>query len=144
MQNQRTKRQGENGSRDRSAPGLRPACEPLSGDCEIGGMKMPDREKVIKGLECCTKGNTCSSDCPYFKEVAMTDGRCITALQADALALLKEQEAKTGHWIEKEDYNLDTYYDCSVCGESWSMIDGTPWENGMNYCPHCGAKMEGR
>lgn len=63
---------------------------------------------------------------------------------ADALALLKEQEAKTGHWIEKEDYNLDTYYDCSVCGESWTMIDGTPWENGMNYCPHCGAKMEGR
>lgn len=57
---------------------------------------------------------------------------------------LKEQEAKTGHWIEKEDYNLDTYYDCSVCGESWTMIDGTPLENGMNYCPHCGAKMEGR
>ena len=58
--------------------------------------------------------------------------------------LLKEQEAKTGHWIEKEDYAFDTYYDCSVCGESWSTIEGTPWENGMNYCPHCGAKMEGR
>lgn len=54
---------------------------------------------------------------------------------------LKEQEAKTGHWIEKEDYNMDTYYDCSVCGESWTTIDGTPWQNGMNYCPHCGAKM---
>ena len=55
---------------------------------------MPDREKVIKGLECCTSGEFCLSDCPYFKEVAMTDGRCITALQADALALLKEQEAR--------------------------------------------------
>ena len=57
---------------------------------------------------------------------------------------LKEQEADKpkGHWIEKEDYNMDTYYDCSVCGESWTTIDGTPWQNGMNYCPHCGAKME--
>lgn len=55
---------------------------------------MPDKEKLIKGLECCTKGNACISDCPYFKEVPMADGKCITALQADALALLKEQEKK--------------------------------------------------
>ena len=55
---------------------------------------MPDREKVIKGLECCTRGDVCFSDCPYFKEVPMADGRCITAVQADALALLKEQEAR--------------------------------------------------
>ena len=82
---------------------------------------------------------------------------------ADAIALLKEQEKeideisdeyldlgkemakqpkpKTGHWIEKEDGNLDTYYDCSACGESWTTVEGTPWQNGMNYCPHCGAKM---
>ena len=52
---------------------------------------MPDRDKVIKGLECCTKGEVCISDCPYFREFPMTDGRCITALQADALALLKQE-----------------------------------------------------
>ena len=34
------------------------------------------------------------------------------------------------------------YYDCSACGESWTTIEGTPWNNDMNYCPHCGAKME--
>ena len=50
---------------------------------------------------------------------------------------------KIGRWIEKEDYNLDTYYECSVCSEPWTTIDGTPWDNGMNYCPNCGAKMEG-
>lgn len=55
---------------------------------------MPNREKVIKGLECCTNGEVCISDCPYFKEMSMTDGRCITVLQADALALLKEQETR--------------------------------------------------
>lgn len=53
-----------------------------------------NREKVIKGLECCITGEVCISDCPYFKEVPMTDGRCITALQADALALLKEETEK--------------------------------------------------
>lgn len=51
-------------------------------------------------------------------------------------------QPKTGHWIEKDGYDGDTYYDCSVCGESWTTIDGDPWDNGMNYCPHCGAKME--
>ena len=52
-------------------------------------------------------------------------------------------EQKVGKWIEKDGFDGDVYYDCSVCGESWTTIEGTPWDNGMNYCPHCGAKMEG-
>lgn len=51
------------------------------------------------------------------------------------------QEPNTGHWIEKDGYDGDTYYDCSECGESWSTIDGTPWNNGMKYCPNCGCRM---
>ncbi|MBQ7265123.1 MAG: hypothetical protein IJS61_03405 [Firmicutes bacterium] len=51
-------------------------------------------------------------------------------------------QPKTGHWIEKDGYDGDTYYDCSECGEIWVAIEGTPWDNGMNYCPNCGAKME--
>jgi len=47
-----------------------------------------------------------------------------------------------GRWIECDGYDGDTYYDCSECGESWTTIEGTPWDNGMNYCPNCGAKME--
>ena len=53
-----------------------------------------------------------------------------------------EQEPKTGHWIEKDGFDGDVYYDCSECGESWTTIEGTPWQNGMNYCPNCGARME--
>ena len=68
----------------------------------------------------------------YFPDTMMKKGVC---------ELLKEQP-KNGTWIEKEDYYGDTYYDCSVCDESWTTIEGTPWQNGMNYCPHCGAKME--
>lgn len=48
---------------------------------------------------------------------------------------------QTGHWIEKEDFNMDTYYDCSECGESFCLIDGTPTDNLYNFCPNCGAKM---
>ena len=49
---------------------------------------MTNREKVIKGLECCIKRNpddkTRCGECPY-------DGACLSRLKADALALLKEQ-----------------------------------------------------
>ena len=48
-----------------------------------------------------------------------------------------------GEWIEQEDFNLDTYYDCSVCGESFCLIDGSPTDNLFKFCPNCGAKMGG-
>lgn len=54
-----------------------------------------------------------------------------------------EVKIPVGKWIEKDGWDGDVYYDCSVCGESWTTIEGTPWDNDMNYCPHCGAKMEG-
>ena len=46
-----------------------------------------NREKVIKGLERCSKhdGSECPQ-CPYF------NGECTDDLMADALALMKEQQ----------------------------------------------------
>lgn len=60
---------------------------------------------------------------------------------SDALALLKA-EPKRGRWLTCEDGWGDEHYQCSECGCEWCLNDGTPKENGMNYCPHCGAKME--
>lgn len=48
-----------------------------------------------------------------------------------------------GRWVEKDDNWYETYYDCSVCGDSWVPIDGTPEQNNVKYCPNCGAKMDG-
>ena len=48
---------------------------------------------------------------------------------------------KIGRWIEQEGFDGDTYYDCSECGESFCLIDGTPTDNLYNYCPNCGARM---
>ena len=47
---------------------------------------MPDREKVMLGLEYCALGDCIL--CPY------TESRCQEHLCGDALALLKEQEEK--------------------------------------------------
>ena len=55
---------------------------------------MHDREKVIKGLECCIASDrecVCPEDCPY-QEVDESDDICETLLKLDALAMLKEQE----------------------------------------------------
>ena len=61
---------------------------------------MPDREKVIKGLECCMKWTgepntaTCHcSDCSYTNMDILGE-RCLIDLINDALALIKEQETE--------------------------------------------------
>ena len=46
-------------------------------------------------------------------------------------------------WLECEDGWGDCHYQCSECGCEWCLNDGTPEENGMKFCPNCGAKMDG-
>lgn len=46
-------------------------------------------------------------------------------------------------WLECEDGWGDCHYQCSECGCEWCLNDGTPEENGMKFCPRCGAKMDG-
>lgn len=60
---------------------------------------MADKEKVIKGLECCLKEehpyeNPCN-DCPYNYVDSESDGGfCTERTQADALELIKEQDER--------------------------------------------------
>lgn len=89
------------------------------------------REKAIGIL----KAMWISEKCGY------SDKMIREALNMAIKALEQEPKIGQGHWIEKDGYDGDTYYDCSVCGESWTTIEGTPWNNGMRYCPNCGAKM---
>jgi len=52
---------------------------------------MPDRKKVIKGLELCEIGyeeRCVGTECPYYEQ------GCTESLKNDILELLKEQEAK--------------------------------------------------
>ena len=78
-----------------------------------------DREKVVKGLECCT-GLGCHHGCEYL------NNGCTELLKKDALALLKEQEAvvrcKDCKWyknFECENDNISRMIDDCGCGSSF-------------------------
>ena len=56
---------------------------------------MPDREKVIKGLECCLGGHcklTDTIECPYSERWGFGDDVCVRTLRKDTIELLKEQD----------------------------------------------------
>lgn len=60
------------------------------------------------------------------------------------LAILDSQPTANpmrGEWNESNKESLKIYK-CSCCGYWVTIFIGTPEENGYNYCPGCGAKME--
>lgn len=52
------------------------------------------------------------------------------------------EPVKHGRWEEIEDFDGESHWRCSACGEEWWFEIGGPVENGSNYCPNCGAKMD--
>lgn len=102
----------------------------------IKGMKMPTS---CSECACCSYYGNGEHMCDITEKVV--EYECGLEKRRDDCPLVPVPPH--GHWVAKEDYNLDIYYDCSVCGESWDLIGGDPWDNGMNYCPHCGARMDG-
>ena len=95
---------------------------------------MPDREKVIKGLEMCEKEGTAEEicyNCPYFGRQRDGATMCITGLMQDALALLREQEP-----VKPYDNPLG-YYRCGNCGTHVHK-----YTEQDQYCPICGRKVK--
>jgi len=47
-----------------------------------------------------------------------------------------------GRWILHDEVtDWDETWECSVCGDEFDMIEGTPMDNGYRFCPSCGADM---
>ena len=44
-----------------------------------------------------------------------------------------------GQWISKNDHGYEWVFVCSNC----DYVDGYPFNDRPNYCPNCGAKMDG-
>lgn len=99
---------------------------------------MIDKQKVIKGLECCLAYRTDSGtdsvsceDCPYHG----TDSDC-WQVERDALELLKEQEPVTPErrYIRGDTKYFDLYK-CPECG----YLD---LRYKANYCGGCGKAVK--
>lgn len=102
---------------------------------------MPDREKVIKGLECCVF--PVSKGFPYQSHIA--DGGCeviecpyrddCDQLLLDALELLKEQEPIAPKLIKMYPHDI---YECGNCGHR--SVGSKDYK--AKYCPECGQAVK--
>ena len=45
-----------------------------------------------------------------------------------------------GRWISKNNHGYEWVFVCSNC----DYVDGYPFNDRPNYCPNCGAKMNGK
>lgn len=94
---------------------------------------MPEREKVIKGLECCN--NDECDNCSYYRSCDENDlGTCRATLHRDALVLLKAQEpVKPLPGLWDRDIPL---FSCGGCG-------GEIGAKGISkYCSRCGRAVK--
>ena len=96
---------------------------------------MLDREKVIKGLECCMSESRCYK-CPYQTEGECENGTSYYSKSIeDAIALLRKQEPVTWSY---DGFDLK----CSNCGlhindELYYIMDKP-----ISFCPACGRKVK--
>lgn len=93
-----------------------------------GGLTMDEyikREDAIKAIE-----NDLPEQVRYSREDAAD---CIRYMDAADVAPVRH-----GRWIEQEQYTFGVMYDCSICNNR-ILDNGHSW----NYCPNCGAKMDG-
>ena len=105
--------------------------------CSKGCEEMTDNE-VIKALEVCAYSDDCLKECPFFNYKA----DCTKRLTASALEIIKRHQSnvspvKHGHWV-KEKSDVLIHWHCSVCKNCYYLE-----EPNANYCPNCGAKMDG-
>ncbi len=98
---------------------------------------MPDREKVLKGLECLITNETPCEGCPYNGS-----GYCLRNIAKDARELLKEQKSE---WLEDSipGQVYGTAWACRKCMHSiHKPYIWNPYESGYKYCFYCGAEMK--
>lgn len=85
---------------------------------------MPDRDKVIKGLEHCSEDGC--EGCPYEPDCMMADG--FSELARDVLELLKEQEPiKPKRTVDEHGQVLS----CGNCG-AWFEVQSQKYRNVIN------------
>ena len=100
---------------------------------------MPDKEKVIKGLETCipmkyetNEEKECRHEqCPYGRENYKPMNGCFWDLMSDALVLLKEQEPVP---VIKREFARMFFWCCGSCGVAIT--------EGDKFCRNCGKQVK--
>ena len=103
------------------------------------------KEEAIKWLEEIIQDtDTYWGSCSKALQKELDEQKQVFLLALSALRpITREQVEKVwrGEWqYYPEDYDELTWT-CSRCGEPWNLIDGTPDDNNMDFCPACGAPM---
>lgn len=99
---------------------------------------MTDKERIIKGLECCIESDdeVCPKECPFYKECLTDYGPFIPLIHA-ALELLKEQEEKPHKVLIRVDGNY-----CPYCSTITTRAMGVQQlHRGTRFCPYCGKEV---
>lgn len=93
-------------------------------------MRLIDADAFLKSeierCGCVPLIGSCTSDNEIFKFVLESQPTI------DATPIVR------GEWKCVDEEN--EAWECSVCGKIWCLY-GTPIDNGMNFCPKCGADM---
>ena len=85
-----------------------------------------EREVAIKELM-----NDAPEQVGYSREDAVD---CIRYIDAVDVVPVRH-----GYWISKNPHGYEWIFVCSNC----DYVDGYPFNERPNYCPNCGAKMDG-
>lgn len=87
--------------------------------------------------------NTGYSICFYGGTISVFDdfGRCVCELDAEDAPTVDAVEVVHGRWIEHIEIGaMNNYCECSACNWKTPFVIRT---KKFNYCPNCGAKMDG-
>ena len=105
---------------------------------------MAEREKVMKGLECCSTfdsyGFPLCEECPYADD----DGTCheLDQLHRDVFSLLKAQEPVAPYM----DYDGQDVWRCGSCGATLFHLSHTQADeneqNCVKFCRYCGKAVK--
>ena len=67
----------------------------------------------------------------------------MTSIQEILENLPSAEPRKKGKWIEQDAGGDGVFYECSVCKDAFTLMDGTPSDNNYNFCPNCGSYNRG-
>ena len=106
---------------------------------------MADRQKVLKGLECCVRSDVtgeCPDECPYYDK-CWVDEDLYVSLHKDIMELLKKQQEPVKPYLDFDGHDV---WRCGNCHTTifhiYELTDIGCEKNYAQYCRHCGRRVK--